>query len=364
MIERDRRGPRAKQRDATHARLVKVARRAFAERGYDGIAVGELCRLAKVTHGALYHHFPAGKHELFAAIVAEVFAELAGRVSAAAAQHEGWSGVRAACDAYLDACAEPQVQAIIFRDGPRVLASQFQTLDSDASEPLVTSLLRGWMARGLLRPRPVVMLARLLGAFFEEAGALIGTAPDGTHARAQVDALLADWIDGLRRRPGELPDLLATDRVVLEPWSDGDVPVLTEVFALDEVRDLLSDGETVGAEWTNRAVLTSQQRFARGDLGMFLARDGQGMPVGVVGFAALRQGAVEELVVAVNPALMRRGYGRELAEAVLCEASARGCVNVRASTDEANVAFTCLLEKLGFVRWAKRGSVVEYVRAG
>jgi AcrR family transcriptional regulator len=364
MIERARRGSRAKQRDATHARLVKVARRAFAERGYDGIAVGELCKLAKVTHGALYHHFPAGKHELFAAVVVEVFAELSGRVSAAAAQDEGWGGVRAACDAYLDACAEHAVQAIIFRDGPRVLASQFQTVDSGASEPLVTSLLRKWMARGLLRPRPVVFLARLLGAFFEEAGALMGTAPDGAHARSQVDALLADWLDGLRRKPGELPDVFATDRVVLEPWSEGDVPVLTEVFAQDDVRGLLSDGDTVGAEWTTRAILTSKQRFARGDLGMFLARDGKRMPVGVVGFAVPREGAVEELVVAVNPALMRRGYGRELAEAVLCEASARGCANVRASAAEANVASTCLLEKLGFVRWAKRGSVVEYVRAG
>jgi AcrR family transcriptional regulator len=364
MTDRGQLGSRAKQRAATRTRLLKVARRAFAESGYDGIAVGELCRLAKVTHGALYHHFPAGKHELFAAVVGEVFAELGGRVSAAVAQHEGWGGVRAACDAYLDACAEQEVQAIIFRDGPRVLASQFKTIDSDANEPLVASLLRGWMARGLLRPRPVVMLARLLGALFEEAGALIGTAPDGAHTRTQVDALLAEWIDGLRRAPGELPNVLATDRVVLEPWSTADVPVLMEMFAHGEVPRFLGDGETNRAEWTNRAVLTSEQRFARSELGMFLARDGQRTPVGVVGFAVRREGAVEELVVAVNPALMRRGYGRELSEALLCEASARGCANVRASADEGDVASVSLLEKLGFVRWATRGGVVEYVRAG
>jgi AcrR family transcriptional regulator len=364
MSGREQRASRAKQRDATRARLLAVARRAFAESGYDGLAVGELSRLAKVTHGALYHHFPAGKQELFAAVVAEVFAELGGRVSAAAAAHAGWDGVRAACDAYLDACAQQEVQAIIFRDGPRVLASHFQALDSNANEPLVTSLLRGWMARGLLRPRPVVTLARLLGAFFEEAGGLIGTTADVAHARAQVDALLGDWLDGLRRVPGELPDVLATDRVVLEPWSTGHVPVLMELFARNEVCDLLFQSETIDVERTNGAVLRSTQRFERSELGMFLARDGKRTPVGVVGFAVPLRGTVEEFVVAVNPALLRRGYGREVAEVVLCETSARGCANVRASASEDNVAAVGLLERLGFVRWATRGGVTEYVRAG
>lgn len=361
MAERARQGVRAKQRDATRARLLKVARRVFAERGYDGAAVGELCKRAKVTHGALYHHFPSGKPALFAAVVAEVFADLAQRVGAAVAQHDGWEGVKAACDAYLDACADAEVQAIVFRDGPRVLASQFETIDSDANEPLVTSLLREWMARGLLRPRPVVTLARMLGAVFEEAGALIGAAPDRAHTRAQVDALLADWIDGLCRAPGEQPNLLATDRVVLEPWSAADVQVLVGLFAHEEVRRFLFDGEKMTAEWTADAIVASEQRFARGDLGMFLARDGARTPVGVVGFAVLRE--EPELVVAVSPPFARRGYGYELADEVLREASARGSANARASVDEGNVASVRLLEKLGFIRWAKRAGIIEYVRA-
>ena len=347
------RGTREKQRDATRARLLKVARRLFAECGYDGVSVGDLCKRAKVTHGALYHHFPGGKLELFAAIVAEVFDELGQRVSSAVAAHQGWGGIRAACDAYLDACADAGVQTIIFRDGPRVLESQFKTIDGEANEPLVTTLLREWMARGLLRPRPVVTLARLLGAFLEEGGAMLGTATDRAHTRAQIDVLLGDWFAGLRREPGELPDVLATDRLVLEPWSVADVPALTALF-----------GETLSPEWTASAVLASERRFSQGLLGMFLARDGQRTPVGAVGIALLEGRDAEELVVLVDPALLGQGYGYELAEVVLREAAARGSSNVRASADEANVASTRLLEKLGFVRWAKREGVVEYVRAG
>jgi AcrR family transcriptional regulator len=364
MIERVRRGPRAKQRDATRARLLKVARRLFGESGYDQVSVGDLCKRAKVTHGALYHHFPAGKPELFAAVVAEVFAELGRRVSAAAAEHDGWDGVRAACDAYLDACADAEVQSIIFRDGPRVLAAEFAAVDGNANEPLVTSLLREWMARGLLRPRPVVMLARLLGALFEEAGALLGEATDRAHTRAQIDALLGDWLGGLRRAPGELPDVLATDRLVLEPWSASDVPALVALFAKDEVRRFLFDGECVSSDWTASTVVASEHRFSQGLLGMFLARDGQRAPIGAVGFAQLADGDSDELVVLVDPAFTRRGYGYELADVVLREATARGGSNARARADEGNVACARLLEKLGFVPWARRAGVVEYVRAG
>jgi RimJ/RimL family protein N-acetyltransferase len=364
MIERVRLGPRAKQRDATRARLLKVARRLFGESGYDQVSVGDLCQRAKVTHGALYHHFPAGKPALLAAVVAEVFAELGQRVSTAVAEHHGWDGVRAACDAYLDACADAEVQSIVFRDGPRVLAAQFDSVDSDANAPLVTSLLREWMARGLLRPRPVVMLARLLGALFEEAGALLGEATDRAHTRAQVDALLGDWLAGLRRAPGELPDVLVTDRLVLEPWSASDLPALAALFAKDEVRRFLFDGESVSSDWTRSAVAASERRFSQGLLGMFLARDGQRAPIGAAGFARLGDGDSDELVVLVDPSCTRRGYGYELADVVLREATARGCSNTRAHADEGNVASARLLEQLGFVRWAKRGGVVEYVRAG
>jgi len=363
MIERDRRGPREKQRDATRARLLKVARNLFGASGYDQVSVGDLCKRAKVTHGALYHHFPAGKPELFAAVVAEAFAELGQGVSAAVAKHHGWDGVRAACDAYLDACADAEVQTIIFRDGPRVLAAEFQTVDSDANEPLVTTLLREWMARGLFKPRPVVMLARLLGALFEEAGALLAAATDRAHVRAQVDVLLGDWLSALRRAPGELPDVLATDRLVLEPWSATDAPALTELCAKKAVQRFLFDGEPAGQDRIKSAIDASERRFSQGRLGMFLARDGQRAAIGVVGFRGLAAPDSEELVVVVDPAFTRRGYGYELADAVLREATARGNSNVRARADEANAACTRLLEKLGFVRWAKRESVVEYVRA-
>jgi AcrR family transcriptional regulator len=331
---------RSEQKDATRARLLKVARRAFAEQGYDQVGISAICRAARMTHGALYHHF-AGKEELFAAVVAEVFQDLSQRILTAAKARDGWASVEAACAAYLDACADADVQAIVFRDGPRVLRSTFDAVDHAASAPLVMGLLGDWMAEGLLRPRPIAALARLLGAAFAEAGALVSEASDALHVRSQVDSMLAEWLQAFRRAPGETPLQWTTDRLTLKPA-------------------ILADAVALLREKPESLVLASQERFARGALGLFVATDGQGT---LIGAAGLVNDEGNELFAFVAPRLRRQGYGSEMAAAILREASARGIGTVQARADESDPASARLLERLGFVRWSQRGGTVDYVRA-
>ena len=53
--------PRAEE---TRTRLLEAAAECFAQRGYDAAGVAEICRRAKVSKGAFYHHFTS-KHALF-----------------------------------------------------------------------------------------------------------------------------------------------------------------------------------------------------------------------------------------------------------------------------------------------------------
>lgn len=55
----------AQQRgEETRARLLDAAAAGFAEQGYDGTSVAEICDRAGVSKGAFYHHF-ASKQDLF-----------------------------------------------------------------------------------------------------------------------------------------------------------------------------------------------------------------------------------------------------------------------------------------------------------
>src|SRR3954466_4474291 len=76
------RGKKAEQAEATRARLLRVSRDLFARRGYAAVGTEEIVRKAKVTRGALYHHF-RDKKDLFRAVHEQVEQELAERISAA-----------------------------------------------------------------------------------------------------------------------------------------------------------------------------------------------------------------------------------------------------------------------------------------
>lgn len=195
---------RQEQKAATRARLLRVGRRVFGKHGFDATSVAMLCRAARTTHGALYHHFPS-KQELFVAVLEELTYEVAGEVRRATESTVGWAQVEAACDVYLDACTDPTVQAILFRDGPRVLGDAFQAIDHDANEPLVTELLARWVEAGLMRPIPVAITARMLGGAFAEAGAAIAAADDAPAVRRVVGEILRAWIGTLRPGFGGKP---------------------------------------------------------------------------------------------------------------------------------------------------------------
>lgn len=357
---------RSEQKDATRIRLIEVARRVFAKHGYDATSIALVCRAARVTHGALYHHFPS-KDALFAAVVGAVFDGIGTRVSGALNGNSGWAQVEAACAAYLDACTDPEVQLFVFRDGPRVLSREtFDAVDHASSAPLVEGLIGSWIAQGLFEPRPISLVARLLGAAFAEAGTAIEAAAesDRQHVRSRAESLLLQWVSTLRRSSLEGRTPIATERLMLKPWAHEDLSELLALTAEPHVNRYLFDSNSPDVAWLRETIASSERALDEGDVGMWLARQGDGKIVGFAGFVPAT-GETRDVVVATHPTALRRGLAREMTQAVLREASARRCPRVGATVDVANTASVRLLEKLGFVRVGRRdgilGEVAEYV---
>ncbi len=66
--------PQARAEETRQA-ILDAAEAAFAELGYEGAGVAELCRRANVSKGAFYHHFPS-KQALFLALLERWLAQL------------------------------------------------------------------------------------------------------------------------------------------------------------------------------------------------------------------------------------------------------------------------------------------------
>jgi AcrR family transcriptional regulator len=190
---------REEHSEATRNALIAAARELFAERGYSAVATEEIVRNARVTRGALYHHFK-DKQELFRAVCEEVQGEVVERIAgAASAEPRPEKHLEVGCEAFLDICLEPAVQRIVLLDGPSVLGwDAWHELDERYALGMIKMSLEVAMAEGYLDKQPTGPLALLLLGALNEAGLSIARADDVKKARREVGAGLARLLDGLK----------------------------------------------------------------------------------------------------------------------------------------------------------------------
>ncbi len=195
----------AERSEETRAALIAAARSLFAERGYAAVGTEEIVRAARMTRGALYHHF-AGKEDLFRAVYEEVEAELLTRIAAdaeTAAAGDPLEVLRAGTRAFLQACEDPAVQRISLIDAPSVLGwEQWREIGLRYGLGLVQGALEAAMEAGLVERQPVRPLAHLLLGAVDEAAMLVARADDGGQTRREVTAAVDRYLDSLRPRGG------------------------------------------------------------------------------------------------------------------------------------------------------------------
>jgi len=190
---------RARQREQTRRALVRESRRLFAERGYADVGLAEIVGAADVTKGALYHHFPGGKGDLFRAVLADVQREVAETVAAVAEAHEdSWEQFTAGCQAFLSAGTDPDIQRIMLVDGPAVLGwREWRALDEANSARHLAEALTTLIEEGVIAPQPVGPLTHLLSGAMNEAVLWLAGSEDAGEL-ADTRAALGRMLGALR----------------------------------------------------------------------------------------------------------------------------------------------------------------------
>ena len=186
---------------ATRAALVAAARPLFAVKGYAAVGTDEVARAAGVTRGALYHQF-AGKEELFAAVFEQVEAEVSDGIAAGLLGGDGDPArlLHDGVDAWLAACAEPEVHRIVLIDAPAALGwERWREIGQRYGVGLVEAAVQSLMDTGVLATQPVRPLAHVLIGALEEAALYAARAEDRDTATAEVRAALVSLVDGLLR---------------------------------------------------------------------------------------------------------------------------------------------------------------------
>jgi AcrR family transcriptional regulator len=187
---------RAEQVAQTRQALIEAARVRFGIAGYAATGIDDIARDARVTIGALYHHFRT-KAALFEAVFEQAHGQMLEAVESRALRAQTPGDVlTGAIDGFLDALLDPASQQILIIDAPAVLGvSRFTELDEkNAFGPLTEAI----KASGLAVRQPDV-LARLMFGMLTRAGMLIATAGDPRKARNEIAATMHEIVLALGR---------------------------------------------------------------------------------------------------------------------------------------------------------------------
>ena len=192
---------KAEQSEATRGKLLKVAERLFASRGYAATPIEEIVQKANVTRGALYHHFE-DKQAVFRGVYDQVQKELAERIVASVAKEPRQElHLEVGCEAFLDACLDKSVQRIVLLDGPSVLGwDAWHEADANQSLGMIKAGVQTAMDAGYIQRQPVEPLAWLLFGAMNEAGLGIARSSDPEATRREMGEAIDRLIAGLRAR--------------------------------------------------------------------------------------------------------------------------------------------------------------------
>ncbi|WP_095198694.1 TetR/AcrR family transcriptional regulator [Mesorhizobium carmichaelinearum] len=198
--------PRKEMIAETRAKLIAAARQAFGTTGYAEASMDDFTASAGLTRGALYHHF-GDKKGLLQAVIAEIDAEMAARVNEVASRAPTrWQHFVDECTTYIEMALEPEIQRIMFRDGPAVLGDPAQWPNASACVGSMTDHLTALQGEGVVVPGvDPETAARLINGASSQAAQRIANSNDPKATSKMVVAAFKQLLEGLLRKPAQQP---------------------------------------------------------------------------------------------------------------------------------------------------------------
>ena len=192
------RKPREEMIAETRAKLIAAGRRAFGAVGYAAASMDDFTAGAGLTRGALYHHF-GDKKGLLQAVVQQVDAEMSVRLNRISAEAPNrWQGFVEECVAYIEMALEPEIQRIMFRDGPAVLGDISQWPTNNGCIAALSRSIERLKADRVMADIDTEAAARLINGASSHAALWIAKSDDPEETSKRAVKGFRTLLEGLR----------------------------------------------------------------------------------------------------------------------------------------------------------------------
>jgi AcrR family transcriptional regulator len=183
----------------TRKALVRNATKLFAERGYAGTSLDEVVARARVTKGALYHHYQ-GKQALFEA----VFDQLEAKAQTTIAKRiekirDPWERALEGLRGYLEVCQDPTYRRIVIQEGPvRLGFDRWREAEERLTYGLMSDIVRGLFEEIDAPDRVVETFAQIFFGALGSAGLWVADSDEPEQTSRDVEVVISAVLSGLR----------------------------------------------------------------------------------------------------------------------------------------------------------------------
>nr|WP_042189623.1 TetR/AcrR family transcriptional regulator [Kibdelosporangium sp. MJ126-NF4]CEL18787.1 Transcriptional regulator, TetR family [Kibdelosporangium sp. MJ126-NF4]CTQ96360.1 Transcriptional regulator, TetR family [Kibdelosporangium sp. MJ126-NF4] len=186
--------------ESTKDALVDSAIDLFTKNGYAATSLDAIVKRARVTKGALYHHF-SGKQALFEAAFDKVSTRATVQLNKAIDGAEApWERALDGVQEFIKVCLNPTYQRLVIREAPVVMGfERWRESEEHHSYGIVRRVLEQLIEEGEIGDLPVEMTARMMFASLAAGAQIIAEAADPKKASTEVFTVLIHMIDGIRR---------------------------------------------------------------------------------------------------------------------------------------------------------------------
>ena len=208
---------------STKRALIDVAEQLFTDNGYAATSLDTIVAGARVTKGALYHHF-SGKQALFEAVFERVESDASRAIQKALrGKKDPWEKATAGLRAFLEVVQEARYRRIVIQEGPSVLGyERYREQEERSTFANVLDIVKSVLDAGSwdLDQDLQQTFARIFFGAMSSAGESVSSAPDPNVAAANVEVAIGFILEGFRVLAETGVELPAGDAPAEEPAED------------------------------------------------------------------------------------------------------------------------------------------------
>ncbi len=190
---------KAEKSNQTRTTVIEEARKIFARDGYAKASLSEIVKNAKVTTGAIYHHY-GDKKGLFTAVAEhleqEILAIIADRIAVIPSD---WERLEKGVYYTLEVCSRPDIQRIVFQDAPTVVGlHEWREIEMKYAFGIMLQNIRSLSEQGIISGGSPELTAQILLGTIIEAAHAIAIAKDKKAALQQARETILMMLRAIR----------------------------------------------------------------------------------------------------------------------------------------------------------------------